>query len=154
MTLTRRAVLLAGTAALAGCASAAPVTSATIQADLTLLSNALNYLEPLVKAVPGSAAVYAQIVSALATVEQAEASAAPTTTTLSTVTGLLTAVGPAIIGLFPGGGTAVTIAEAVVSLLPELESLAGIASATPNRRVFMTVEAAHAVLDKLPAARM
>ena len=153
MKLPRLTVLLACTA-LAGCAGAAPVTTATIQADLTVLSNALNDLEPLVKAAPGSAAVYAQIVAALGTVEQAEASAAPTTTTVSTITGLLTAVGPAIIGLFPGGGTAVTIAEAVVSLLPELESLAGIASATPNRRVFMSVEAAHAVLDKLPAARM
>jgi hypothetical protein len=159
MSISRRVLL--GSAAitplfgLVDCATTPSAPTATVQTDLALLANALQALGPLVNTAPGSAAVFAQVASALAAVQQAMAAAtsAATSATVATLTSLLTTLGPAIIGLFPGGGTAVTIVQAVISLLPELEALVGIASVAPNRPIYMTPAMAHGLLAVLPPAR-
>jgi hypothetical protein len=149
--------LLTGAAlfAVAGCATGTTTaTGPTIAADATLLANALASLQTLIP--PGSQEVFAQVVTAAEAV-------AKDATTLATATGstaigagsdiisLITSVAPAVIGLFPGGGTAVAIAQAALALLPELASMLGLVKyAKSSVPVTTTPTAARALLAPLP----
>src|ERR1019366_360173 len=135
MNISRRTLL--GTVpalGLAACVGVAPGTTTTstlaqtLAADEQLLANGLAAVGPLVNGVigPAAAAAYAQVqaLAVLVAKDQAALVAANPTgpTTVQTIVSLANTLGPAIIGLFPGGGTAVTIANAILGLMPGLFS--------------------------------
>jgi len=154
-TLLTGAALLAAT----GCSTTTttpttPTAVPTIASDATLLANALAALEPLI---PSAAqAVYAQVVAAATTVAKDATTLLTATGTTATNAGteilsLISTIGPAIVGLFPGGGTAVTIIQAAISLAPELASLLGLASyAKSSVASVMPPTLARGVLAGLP----
>jgi hypothetical protein len=157
--MRRRALLANGTLVLlvAACATATttPSLSAQLAADGQLLANGLAAIEPL----PASAsAVLAQVQAAAATVAKdvaaLAASATPSTSVVSEIVGEVGDIAPIVLGLFPGGGTAVAIVQALVSLAPSLLSALGITAAPRAGGVApsMTPAQARAVLSALPRA--
>lgn len=121
MSISRRALLGAtAIAALAACTSTTGASS-----DLQLVASGLAALIPVLPASATSAVQQAQAV--LQAVQSALASN-PTLTTIQQIGSLIADLAPAVIGLFPGGGTAVAIVNAIVALLPEIETAFGGAS--------------------------
>ena len=148
------AVAISAAVALSACSGT--TSTATVSSDLQLLANALAAEQAYIPA--SDAALVKQVQTALATV-QAAVNANPNISTIQGIATVVEDVAPAIVGLFPGGGTAVTIVDAAVALLPELESLLGVPSASvASARVgvpaayVMTPEMARAVLATLPKA--
>lgn len=146
--LARRAALLAATATLGACVTGttpvAPISS--LAADAQLLANGLAALVPLISPVAGAdaAKILADVQAAAATVaadaKAIAASATPSTSLVQEIVSLASGLGPLVIGLFPGGGTAVTIAQALIALAPTLLSAIGVTSMAP--KVMMMVRPA------------
>jgi hypothetical protein len=136
--------------ALVACSTTTTTTPMTqINTDLQLLANGLSALLPFLPASAG--AVSAQVQTTLAEVQRALA-ATPTPTTIQGIGTLITNLAPAVIGLFPGGGTAVTVVGAIVALLPTIEAAIGLAGAEASARATMTPAMARGVLATLPKA--
>jgi len=149
MHISRRALL--GTTsiaalALAGCSAlglSSPTTGAGLASDLQLFENALAAMEATL---PAGSPIIATIEGDITTVE-AEIAAGLTAPSASTAS-ILESVAYGLLGLFPGGGTIVTIAQAVLAALTGLGVLV-----RPEARVAaraMTAAGATAYLRTLP----
>jgi hypothetical protein len=152
-----RCTALAPLAVVAGCSMTGTTTTVptptTLASDATLLANAMAAMEadPTIAASP----LFAQVQKAAATVaaDEAAVAAASSPTTVQTagsdILNVVEAVAPAVIGLFPGGGTIVTIAQAALSLLPAVAGFLGLSGASKISPA-MTVPEARGVLAALP----
>jgi len=153
--ISRRTVLFATTALALGACTPTGIDTTTLAADETLFANALAALEPLVP--PSAANVLAQIQQAETVVVGAINSVASANATSGqSLINTVTAVASAILGLFPGGGTAVEIAKAVLALIPEVAAIFGISGAvapvgTPSAGAARTLLAALPRSPLLPA---
>jgi lipoprotein-anchoring transpeptidase ErfK/SrfK len=160
MNVSRRALLAAAAAlplGLARCSSTGPAITmppaATLASDSTLLANGIAAIEA---ALPSSSPLLARVqaaATAVAADEAAVAAAATPAAVASAGQNILTVVAdiaPAVIGLFPGGGTVVTIADAALALLPEVGDLLGLAGAPGRPAPTMSAAAARGVLAALP----
>jgi hypothetical protein len=143
--MNRRQVLLAMTALLPLPLAACPgtTTAPPLATDLQLFENALAAIEA---ALPTGSPLIATIEADIATVE-AEITAGASSPSATTAS-LLESIASAVLGLFPGGGTIVTIANAILSLLSGL----GVALARPHI-LTMTAADARAYLRTLPMRR-
>lgn len=147
--MTRRKMLFCTTGfVLSACTASGNLDTATIKADETLFANALAALKPLL---PPSANGILQQIETAETAVVAAINGTPTAGSGQTVITIVSAVAAAIIGLFPGGGTAVTIAQAVLALVPEVAALFGLSGA-PGTPSPMALPTAKAVLASLPTS--
>ncbi|CAN5950501.1 unnamed protein product [Sphagnum jensenii] len=133
---------------LSACTASGNLDTATIKADETLFANALAALKPLL---PTSANGILQQIETAETAVVAAINGTPTAGSGQTVITIVSSVAAAIIGLFPGGGTAVTIAQAVLALVPEVAALFGLSGA-PGAPSPMALPTAKALLASLPTS--
>jgi hypothetical protein len=163
--LSRRTVLLCAAAplALAACQTNSTATTgpsplvpppATAASDTTLLANALAELETLLP--PGNAVLAKAQAAAALVAKDAAAVAAATSPTAVVSTGqeILDAALPVaqgVLGLFPGGGTAVIVAQAILGLLPTFAGWFGLTMPTSTALNFAVRQMP--ILLPLPLAR-
>ena len=134
--IQRRTLLLAGTAALAGCAN---LTPASIASDVQLVANGIQVFAPLLAPLGVPASVVAEVVALAADVAAKTTSIGSVISSLTPPSNVAAIVSDvrAIAGLVepilpntPAGNAARVILMAALALLPSIQAAAGLPVAT------------------------
>ncbi len=154
MTYTRRSFMPLSLALLATACTTTPgsktqtLNVSLITQDLMLLNSAVAAFGPMLPPSESSAAQTVAHAAQLITADLQQFKQTPQTTTAQEALQAGVMAANVVIGLFPGGGTAVTIAKAVLGLEPEIAALLGLSGAPAVDA--LPVAQAKAVLYGLP----